>query len=86
MRVVFSDALGEHGDRGVSHSVHGGPRFPPKTYALNGSSAIVRRGIECPICGRGFGSRNRSVHLYPNLNLILREEWHEKFLGHGKST
>jgi hypothetical protein len=43
MRVIFSDALREHGNRGVSHGIHSKPPFSARTYALGGSPAIVRR-------------------------------------------
>jgi hypothetical protein len=42
MCALFSDALREHGNRGVSHSVHSGPPFRQKVYALNSSPAIAR--------------------------------------------
>jgi hypothetical protein len=45
MRVTFSDALREHGDRGVNHGVHSGPPFRAEVYAFNGSPAIVRNNF-----------------------------------------
>src|ERR1700719_3183606 len=44
MRVIFSDALREHGNRGVSRGIHSKPPFRARVYALNSSPAIVRRG------------------------------------------
>jgi hypothetical protein len=45
MRVIFSDALREYGNRGVSHGIHSEPPFRARVYALNGSPAIVRKGV-----------------------------------------
>jgi hypothetical protein len=44
MRVVFSDALREHGNRGVSRGIHSKPPFRKRVYALNSSPAIARKG------------------------------------------
>jgi hypothetical protein len=43
MRVIFSDALREHGNRGVSRGIHSEPPFWARVYALNLSPAIVRK-------------------------------------------
>jgi hypothetical protein len=43
MRVIFSDALREHGNRGVRRSIHSEPPFWARVYALNLSPARVRK-------------------------------------------
>jgi hypothetical protein len=52
MRVILSDAPGEHGNRCVRHSVHYGSLFRLTTYAWNSSPAIGPKaqevGLEVP--------------------------------------
>ena len=68
MRVILSDALGEHGNRGVSHSVHNDLLRGP-ICALNSSPAIVRK--EYLSLEASKQSRLRAWNVLQRLRLVL---------------